>query len=75
MHVPMGKEGWHICKWGGKWGGGCAVLLISFIALVDILVGLLRLRKCSPNTYRVELKGGCSIVRELHVYPPGAGCV
>ena len=35
----------------------------------DILVGLLRLRKCSPNTYRPELKGGCSIVRELHVYP------
>ena len=34
----------------------------------DILVGLLRLRKCSPNTYRPELKGGCSIVRELHVY-------
>ncbi|CAG5124314.1 unnamed protein product, partial [Candidula unifasciata] len=34
----------------------------------DILVGLLRLRKCSPDTFRPELKGGCSIVRELHVY-------
>ncbi|XP_014785771.1 elongator complex protein 3 isoform X1 [Octopus bimaculoides] len=34
----------------------------------DILVGLLRLRKCSEETYRLELKGGCSIVRELHVY-------
>ena len=34
----------------------------------DILVGLLRLRKCSDDTYRPELKGGCSIVRELHVY-------
>lgn len=34
----------------------------------DILVGLLRLRKCSSDTYRQELKGGCSIVRELHVY-------
>lgn len=35
----------------------------------DILVGLLRLRKCSPETFRPELKGGqCSIVRELHVY-------
>ena len=34
----------------------------------DILIGLLRLRKCSEDTYRPELKGGCSIVRELHVY-------
>lgn len=34
----------------------------------DILIGLLRLRKCSPDTFRPELKDGCSIVRELHVY-------
>ena len=34
----------------------------------DILIGLLRLRKCSEDTYRPELKGGCSVVRELHVY-------
>ncbi|PNF25287.1 Elongator complex protein 3 [Cryptotermes secundus] len=34
----------------------------------DILVGLLRLRKCSEETFRLELKGGVSIVRELHVY-------
>lgn len=41
----------------------------------DILVGLLRLRKCSDEgTFRPELvkkagdEGGCSIVRELHVY-------
>ncbi|XP_042294142.1 elongator complex protein 3 isoform X1 [Sceloporus undulatus] len=34
----------------------------------DILIGLLRLRKCSEETFRVELKGGVSIVRELHVY-------
>ena len=34
----------------------------------DILIGLLRLRKCSDLTYRKELKGRCSIVRELHVY-------
>lgn len=34
----------------------------------DILIGLLRLRKCSPDTFRPELKGGVSIVRELHVY-------
>lgn len=34
----------------------------------DILIGLLRLRKCSGDTFRPELKGGVSIVRELHVY-------
>lgn len=34
----------------------------------DILVGLLRLRKCSGEVFRPELKGACSIVRELHVY-------
>ncbi|XP_035230529.1 elongator complex protein 3-like [Stegodyphus dumicola] len=34
----------------------------------DILVGLLRLRKCSEDTFRPELKDGVSIVRELHVY-------
>jgi elongator complex protein 3 len=34
----------------------------------DILVGLLRLRKLSDETFRPELKGGVSVVRELHVY-------
>lgn len=34
----------------------------------DILIGLLRLRKCSKDTFRAELKGGVSVVRELHVY-------
>lgn len=35
----------------------------------DILIGLLRLRKCSEEgTFRPELVGGASIVRELHVY-------
>lgn len=47
----------------------------------DILIGLLRLRKCAGSTFRKELKGKllfiysflnflekCSIVRELHVY-------
>ena len=34
----------------------------------DILVGLLRLRRCGPGTHRPELRGACSIVRELHVY-------
>jgi elongator complex protein 3 len=33
----------------------------------DILIGLLRLRKCAKDTFRPELKGA-SIVRELHVY-------
>jgi len=31
-------------------------------------VGLLRLWKCGRNTTCPELKGMCSIVRELHVY-------
>uniref|UniRef100_A0A803V2J9 Elongator complex protein 3 n=1 Tax=Ficedula albicollis TaxID=59894 RepID=A0A803V2J9_FICAL len=34
----------------------------------DILVGLLRLRRSSPDTFRPELRGGVSVVRELHVY-------
>lgn len=45
----------------------------------DILIGLLRLRKCAGSTYRAELKGkgsggscvsnaNASIIRELHVY-------
>lgn len=34
----------------------------------DILVGLLRLRKLGKATFRKELKGNCSMVRELHVY-------
>ncbi|EDO42840.1 predicted protein [Nematostella vectensis] len=34
----------------------------------DILIGLLRLRKCSDQSFRPELKDRCSIVRELHVY-------
>jgi len=34
----------------------------------DILIGLLRLRKCSDKVHRPELKGGVSVVRELHVY-------
>ncbi|XP_072537586.1 elongator complex protein 3 [Salminus brasiliensis] len=34
----------------------------------DILIGLLRLRRCSAQSFRPELKVGVSIVRELHVY-------
>ncbi|EAR84763.3 ELP3 family histone acetyltransferase (macronuclear) [Tetrahymena thermophila SB210] len=44
----------------------------SFLAyedpIQDTLVGLLRLRKCGASTFRPELTGNCSIVRELHVY-------
>ncbi|KAI5450151.1 Elongator subunit [Naganishia albida] len=43
----------------------------------DILIGLLRLRKCSEDgTFRKELTGmpgGCSLVRELHVYGTAVG--
>lgn len=42
----------------------CLIILAQ-----DILIALLRLRKCSEaGTFRPELLGGCSIVRELHVY-------
>src|SRR6185437_11413319 len=34
----------------------------------DILIGLLRLRQCSANSFRPELRPPCSLVRELHVY-------
>ena len=35
----------------------------------DILIGLLRLRKCADKTYRPELAGQpTSLIRELHVY-------
>ncbi len=44
------------------------ILLLALFPSIDILVGLLRLRKCSPDTFRTELKGGVSVVRELHVY-------
>lgn len=42
--------------------------LSVFYFLQDILVGLLRLRRCGRNTTCPELLGKCSIVRELHVY-------
>ena len=45
------------------------LLVLQNSNAADILIGLLRLRKCSPDTFRPELKGGVSIVRELHVYP------
>ncbi|KAJ2946651.1 hypothetical protein O0L34_g12708 [Tuta absoluta] len=55
--------------------GGWETFLAYEDPAQDILVGLLRLRKCAADTYRPELKPGpsdsfqqCSIVRELHVY-------
>ena len=36
---------------------------------LDILIGLLRLRKCSKDSFRSELRENASVVRELHVYP------
>lgn len=36
---------------------------------LDILIGLLRLRKLSAAAFRPEFRGNqCSVVRELHVY-------
>ncbi|CAH8568495.1 unnamed protein product [Heterobilharzia americana] len=59
--------------------GGWETFLAYEDPYQDILVGLLRLRKCSPQTFRPELRvmhtsgqsntdPQCSIVRELHVY-------
>lgn len=65
--------------------GGWETFLAYEDVQQDILIGLLRLRKCSSETFRPELVvseqtlpdntnsnekylGGCSIVRELHVY-------
>lgn len=49
--------------------GGLESFLTYEDPFEDILIGLLRLRKCNPKTtFRSELKGRCSIVRELHVY-------
>jgi elongator complex protein 3 len=65
--------------------GGWETFLAYEDVKQDILIGLLRLRKCSEQTFRPELVikqstlpndsnedepylGGCSIVRELHVY-------
>lgn len=45
------------------------VLTVEMYLFADILIGLLRLRKCSRESYRPELGPDVSIVRELHVYP------
>jgi len=34
-----------------------------------VLVGLIRLRKCTTESFRSELQHEVSIIRELHVYP------
>ncbi|KAJ3116483.1 hypothetical protein HDU96_009568 [Phlyctochytrium bullatum] len=54
----------------GTANGGWETFLSYEDPKQDILIGLLRLRKCSEATFRKELKGEgqCSIVRELHVY-------
>ncbi|EKX51125.1 hypothetical protein GUITHDRAFT_103046 [Guillardia theta CCMP2712] len=50
--------------------GGWETFLSYEDPIQDILIGLLRLRKCTKEgTFRPELtQGQCSIVRELHVY-------
>lgn len=48
--------------------GGWETFLAYEDPASDTLVGLLRLRRCGPSTFRPELKGRVSIVRELHVY-------
>ncbi len=48
--------------------GGWETFLAYEDPQADLLVALLRLRKCAGSTFRPELKGRVSIVRELHVY-------
>ena len=51
--------------------GGWETFLSYEDPVADILIGLLRLRKISDNAFRPEMmniEGGCSMVRELHVY-------
>jgi len=49
--------------------GGWETFLAYEDPAQDVLIGLLRLRKCAANTYRPELTSQpSSIVRELHVY-------
>eukprot|EP00607_Mallomonas_marina_P000536 CAMPEP_0182424678 /NCGR_PEP_ID=MMETSP1167-20130531/10913_1 /TAXON_ID=2988 /ORGANISM="Mallomonas Sp, Strain CCMP3275" /LENGTH=550 /DNA_ID=CAMNT_0024604665 /DNA_START=93 /DNA_END=1741 /DNA_ORIENTATION=+ len=49
--------------------GGWETFLSYEDPVADILIGLLRLRKISAQSFREEMKDGqCSIVRELHVY-------
>mmetsp|Transcript_12250 Transcript_12250/g.18556 ORF Transcript_12250/g.18556 Transcript_12250/m.18556 type:complete len:547 (+) Transcript_12250:39-1679(+) len=49
--------------------GGWETFLSYEDPISDILVGLLRLRKCSDVAFRPEIiNKRCSIVRELHVY-------
>lgn len=48
--------------------GGWETFLAYEDTKQDILIGMLRLRKCSEQTFRPELINNASIVRELHVY-------
>lgn len=49
-------------------------VMVAHVGLYELTsiamqVGLLRLRKASPEAFRQEMKGyQCSLVRELHVY-------
>eukprot|EP00606_Chrysophyceae_sp_TOSAG23-5_P000971 GSChrysophyteH2.ASY1.ANO1.500.1 assembled CDS len=48
--------------------GGWETFLSYEDPVADILIGLLRLRKCSTNSFRPEVLSTNTIVRELHVY-------
>lgn len=48
--------------------GGWETFLSYEDVAQDILVGLLRLRRCGDFAFREELRGKVSIIRELHVY-------
>lgn len=79
IHHKMRPESVELLRRDYTANGGWETFLSYEDPEQDILVGLLRLRKCSvEGTFRSELlpgrnaqaeeEGGCSIVRELHVY-------
>eukprot|EP01083_Nonionella_stella_P024794 68337_1 len=68
IHQRILPERVELCRRDYSANGGWETFLSYEDPSLDILVGLLRLRKCSGNTFRPELKDNASIVRELHVY-------
>ena len=76
-HHRVRPEQVELCRRDYWANGGWETFLSYEDTASDILVGLLRLRKCGAATFRGELRGSAasgtpwrnaSIVRELHVY-------
>jgi elongator complex protein 3 len=67
IHAAVLPKHVELCRRDYMANGGHETFLSYEDAAQDILVALLRLRRCAAATFRPELKGACSIVRELHV--------